>query len=172
MAGGVVLGALENQERVDGRYGCRVCGPKANLGAARTIGDLIGDPGAAGRHDGRTWDYLGMHLERSGKVSGSKRCRDVTHVLSDRDDPSGVGWIVGVKDDPPTIHEVLKNVRRSVLIHAHDSLTARLHCRECTIGLAPGSVAPAPARAERDRDGKAPDRRSAPSSCAAGAFVC
>ena len=172
MAGGVVLGALEGQERVDGRYRRRVCGAKANLGAAQTIGGLIGDLGAAGRHDGCAWDYLGVHLKRSGKVSGSKRCRDVAHVLSDRDDPSGVRRIVGVKVDPPTIHEVLKHVRRSVLIHAHDRVTACLHRRECAIGLAPGGFAPAPTRSERDREGNGPDFRGAPTSGAAGTLVC
>jgi len=58
MAGGVVLGALEGQERVDGRYRRRVCGAKANLGAAQTIGGLIGDLGAAAAMTdvpGTTW---------------------------------------------------------------------------------------------------------------------
>src|SRR3989442_15271461 len=116
MAGGVVLGALEGQERVDGRYRRRVCGAKANLGAAQTIGGLIGDLGAAGRHDGCAWDYLGVHPKRSGKISGSKRCRDVAPVLSDRDDPTGVRRSFGVKDDTPPLHPVLKHPARRVVI--------------------------------------------------------
>src|SRR5439155_11507885 len=88
VASGVMLGALEGQERVNGRYGHRVSGPNANLGTARTLGRLIGDLGAASRHGGCTRDYLGVHPERLGKISGPKCHRNVAHVLPDRDDPS------------------------------------------------------------------------------------
>ena len=74
-----------------------------------------------------------MYPERLRKVSGSKGCRDVPHVLSDRDDPSGVRTAACVKDDPSTVHKVLKNVRRRILIHAHDRLATRLHGRESTV---------------------------------------
>jgi hypothetical protein len=133
VASGMMRRALESQERVDGRYGRRVCGANANLSAARTSGSVIRDVDVARRHHGCTWDCLGVHPEWPGKVSGSKRDRDVAHVLLDRGDPSGVGRIVRVKDDPPTIYKVLKNVRRRVLINAHDRLTTGLHGRECTV---------------------------------------
>jgi len=161
VASGVMLGALEGQERVNGRHGHRVSGPNANLGTARTIGRLIGDLGAASRHGGCTRDYLGVHPERLGKISGPKCHRNVAHVLPDRDDPSAVGKIVCVKDDPPTIHEVLKNVRRRVLIHAHDSLTARLHGREWLVRSAPRRFAPAPACGDCDHEGEAPTCQAA-----------
>jgi len=133
MATGVMRGALERQECVDGGYGSRVRGANADFGAARTIGSLITDRGLTRRHHGCTRNLLGVHPERPRKVAGSKRCRDVAHVLLDRDDPSRVGTIVGVKDDPPPIYKVFKNVRRRVLIDAHDRLTTCLRGRECSV---------------------------------------
>src|SRR5256885_5428965 len=109
------------------RYGHGVCGPNADFGAARTISGLIRDRGAASCHAGCAWDYLAVHLERSGKVSGSKRCRDVPHVVSDRDDPGGVREILCIKDDAPPILKVLKHVRPRLLVNTHDRLTAYLH---------------------------------------------
>jgi len=159
MVRGVMLGALEGQERVDGRDGCRVCGRDANLGAAWTIGSLIADLVGASRHDRDTWDYAGMHLERPGKVSGSKRRRDVAHVVSDRDDPGGVRESVSVKDDAATIAKVLKNMGRRVLIHAHDRLTACLHGRERTVRLVSNRFASALAPGESDHQGKGRDLR-------------
>jgi hypothetical protein len=107
----MMRGALEAQERMDGRQGCRVRGSKANLGSAGAIGCLIGDPGAASRHDGCAWDYLRVYLEWLAKVADSKRCYDLAHVFSDGDDASGVRSVLCVKDDPPTIYKILKNVR-------------------------------------------------------------
>lgn len=130
MASGVMRGALEGQELVDGRYGRTVRGPNADLGTARTIGGIVSNASVASRHDGRARDYLGVHLERSGKVAGSKRRGYNAHVLSDGDNPSAVREGVCVEDDTPAIPEVLKDVRRRVLIHAHDRLSARLHRRE------------------------------------------
>jgi len=149
---------------VDRRYGQGVCGPNADFGAARTISGLIRDRGAASCHACCAWDYLAVHLERSGKVSGSKRCRDVPHVVSDRDDPGGVREILCIKDDAPAILKVLKHVRRRVLVHAHDSLTAYLHGRECTVRLVPGGLAPAPARDEWNHKGEGEDLHSVLSS--------
>src|SRR6185295_685027 len=159
MVSGVMLGTLEGQERVDGRDGCRVCGRNPNLGAAWTIGSLIGDLAGASRHDRGTWHYAGMHLERPGKVSNSKRRRDVAHVVSDRDDPGGVREIVSVKDDAATILKVLKNMGRRVFIHAHDRLTACLHGRERTVRLVSDGFAPALALRDSDHQGEGRDRR-------------
>ncbi|TLY45804.1 MAG: hypothetical protein E6K55_16715 [Gemmatimonadetes bacterium] len=159
----MMRGTLKSQERVDGRYGRLVCGPNANLGAAGTIAGLVGDLYAARRHDRCSRDCLSVHLERLGKVAASKRRRDVAHVLSNRADPSGVRGIVCVKDDAPTIPKVLENVRRRVLIHAHDRLTACLHRRECTVRMAPGGFALAPARAEWDQEGEGGDLHRVPS---------
>lgn len=105
-----MCGALESQERVDGRDGRRIGSPNAYLGAEWTIGSRVGDLGAASRHDKRTWDLLGMHLKRLGEVSGSKCSRDIAHVLADRGDPGGVRDAVDVKDNAPTIYQVFKNV--------------------------------------------------------------
>ena len=159
MASGVMRGALEGQELVDGRYGCSVCGPNADLGTAWTIGGVVGDAGVASHHDGGAWDYLGVHLEGSGKVSGSKRRGYITHVLSDGGNPNGVGEGVCVEDDTPAIREVLKDVRRRVLIHAHDSLSACLHDRERWIRLASSRLAPAPAPGEGNGEGDGQDLR-------------
>ncbi len=52
MASGVMRGALECQERMDGRYGSRVRGANTNLGPAGTSGGFVSDLGAARRHDG------------------------------------------------------------------------------------------------------------------------
>lgn len=147
MAGGVMSGTLKSQELMDGRDDRGVGGSDPHLSSARTIGGLVGDLSAASHQDGCTWHHLVVHPERLGKVSGSKRCRDVSHVFSDGGDPGDVRGTVGVKDDPPTIFKVLKNVRRSVLIHAHDGATAGLHCDECTVRLEAGGLAPAPAPA-------------------------
>ena len=159
VASGVMRSALEGQELVDGRYGCSVCGPNADLGTARTIGGLVGNAGVASRHDGGTRDDLGVYLERSGKVSSSKRRGYIAHVVSDGDNPSGVGEGVCVEDDAPAIPEVLKEVRRRVLIHAHDSLSARLHRHERSVRWAPSRLAPAAAPGERHGEGDGQDVR-------------
>jgi len=157
MAGRVMRGALKSQERVDGRYGRAVRGPNPDSGTARTISDLIGDLRVASRHDGRAWNYLGVHMERPGKVPCSKRRRYIAHVLSDRDDPGAVSEAICVKDDAPAVPKVLKNVGRRVLIHAHDSLSTCLHGRERRVRLARGGFAPAPAPGDGNREGGCQD---------------
>jgi hypothetical protein len=97
-----------------------------------------------------------VYLEWFGKVPGSKRRSDVSHVLSDGDDAGGVGAVVAVKDDSTTVRKVLEDVRRGVLIHAHNGFAARLHGREDTIRLARGicsHTARAPTRAQSWCDG-------------------
>ncbi len=134
---------------MDGGYGRRVRGPHANLGAAWTIGRLIGDPGVASRHHGGARNDLGMDPEWPCKVPGSKRDCDITHVLADRGDPRSIGGVVRLQDDPPTILEILKHVGRGVLIHSHDRLTASLHGGKGTVRLTCRFTA-TPARGERD----------------------
>jgi len=94
-----------------------------------------------------------VHVERPGKVPGSKGDGDVAHVVSDRDDCRRVNSAVSVEDDAPTILKVLEDVRRRVLIDTHDHLTACLHCREGSVGLARARVPPAPARGEGENEG-------------------
>jgi hypothetical protein len=70
-------------------------------------------------------------------------------MLTDCGDPSGMGDVVRIQDDPPAIPEILKDVRRSVLIHSHDRLTASLHGGKRTVRLA-GRCTATPARHEYD----------------------
>ena len=94
-----------------------------------------------------------MHLERPGKVPGSKGGGDVAHVVSNRGDPRRIRSTGCVEDDAPSIPKVLKDVGRRILIDAHDHLTACLHGREGSVGLARARVPPAPARGECEHKG-------------------
>jgi len=127
VARGVMGGALESQERMDGRHGRRVRGPNADLGTAWTVGGFVRDRRAASPHHGGAGHYLNVYLEWLGKVPGPERRGDVSHVLSDGDDTGGVGAVVAIEDDATTVRTVLEDVRRGVLIDAHHGLAARLH---------------------------------------------
>jgi len=146
VASGMMGCALKRQKCMDRRYGRRVLSSNPHFGPPRPIARLVTDPGPSSRHDRGTRDHLSVHLERSRKVSGSKGDRDVAHVVSDRGDHRRVRNTVCVEDNAPTILKLLKDVGRRILIDAHDHLTALLHSREGSVGLARARIPLAPAR--------------------------
>ncbi len=146
---------------MDRRHSRRVRSLKPHLGSPQPIARRIRDPGPPSRHDSSTRDYLSVHLERPGKVPGSKGGGDIAHVVSDRGDPRRIRSTACVEDDAPTILKVLEDVGRRILIDAHDHLTACLHSREGSDGPARAGVSPAPARGECEHKG---NRRDPPST--------
>jgi len=54
-------------------------------------------------------------------------------VTANRDDRGRVGCIVALEDDTATVGQVFEDVRRGVLVDAHDVRAAGLHCREVSV---------------------------------------
>jgi len=131
----VVLLALKREKVVDRRDGNGIVARDAHFPTPRAIDGLVADRGVPCSHDPRARDGLRVDGERFGEIARAERRLNVAHVRANRGDGSGVGRIVTLEDDAPTVREILKDVRGGVLIDTHDMRAARLHRGE--VGVRP-----------------------------------
>jgi len=124
-----VLSSLVREKAVDRLEGCRVGGRDEHLASALDGCDVVVDPGAPGRHDGRAGHGIGVHECRRGEVTRGERRRDRSEVGTDRIDSRRI-LAVADQSDPAAVRPRLERVGGCVLIDAHADRTARLHRRE------------------------------------------
>jgi hypothetical protein len=122
--------SLKRQELVHRRDRGRICGADAHFGATRAITLLITYRGAPRGHDRRPWHDARVHLKWFREISRRERRGDLSHVLADGRDLGPVRFAGALEDDATAIGEILKDVRRRVLIYPHHRPAARLRGRE------------------------------------------
>ena len=74
-----------------------------------------------------------MDLEGFREVARAERRGNLAHVQANRGDRGAVAGVVALEHDAAAVGQVLEDVRRRVLIDAHDVRPARLHRREVCI---------------------------------------
>ena len=134
----MVLRSLEREELVNRSHRHRIAARDPHFPTPGPIDLVIRDRSAAGRHHGRPGHGLGMDLEGLGEVARAKRGLDITQVRANRGDGGGVGRVVALEHNAPAVGKILKDMRGSVLVDAHDVRAARLHRGE--VGRVAGSL--------------------------------
>src|SRR3989442_11913820 len=133
MTARVMRVALKREKLVNRSDRGRVAARDPYFPAARTIDRLVPDRVATRLHDRRPRHDLRVDRERFGEVARAERGLNVPHVRANRRDRGRVRGIVAIEDDTPAIRQILKDVRRRVLVDTHDARAARLHRREILV---------------------------------------
>ncbi|HEX5409382.1 MAG TPA: hypothetical protein VFW89_06400 [Gemmatimonadaceae bacterium] len=165
MAGRVMGPPLKRQELMDGRDRDRVRTVKAHLRPARAVDRFILNHVAPRGHDCGPRDDLRVHLERLAEVSGLKRRGDAPHVPPNRRNSGRVSRVSAIQHDAAPIREVLEDMRRRVLVHAHHRLATRLCGSESRVCVAPTLLMRACAAAQREQAQGKQERDTAAVPC-------
>lgn len=127
--------ALKGEKLVNRRDRGGIAAADAHFPAPRPVSRFVADRGAAGAHDRGAGDHLRVHRERLGEVAGTERRLDVAHMRAYPGDVGGVGGVGAVEDDSTAVRQVFEDVRRGVLVYAHDVFATSLHRGEVVRAL-------------------------------------